>query len=244
MCFSVGASFTASGILGIVGFLAFAKAPPRYRLFASIPLLFAAQQFAEGIVWLVLTGIPEGSLLRVPLFIMMAPIGLLARASFKVPDHIILIKTGSIITFLVFALVVWPTWIPLACRRFETSRRRRFIITGFLLLGVIISTALLYGILAYGATAAIVQGHIVYTVNTMLTDISWLGVALYTLATVGPLMVSSLNYAYLLGGLIIISEIVAWRIWHISFVSTWCFFAAVLSIIILAILPAKNSNHA
>lgn len=57
MCFSATASFTSSAIIGVIGVLTLAKSnQPKEWLFASIPLLFALHQFAEGAVWLALTG--------------------------------------------------------------------------------------------------------------------------------------------------------------------------------------------
>ncbi len=51
MCFSAAASYTASAALLLSGIIAMSKAKPRMRMIAAIPLLFAAQQFMEGITW-------------------------------------------------------------------------------------------------------------------------------------------------------------------------------------------------
>ncbi len=53
MCFSATASFTSSAIISVMGIATLARVNhPREWLFASIPLLFAFHQFAEGAVWL------------------------------------------------------------------------------------------------------------------------------------------------------------------------------------------------
>ena len=51
MCFSAAASYTASAALLLCGIIALNKAKSRMRMFAAIPLLFAVQQFMEGITW-------------------------------------------------------------------------------------------------------------------------------------------------------------------------------------------------
>lgn len=57
MCFSATASFTSSAVIGVIGVATLARSTHRREwLFASIPLLFALHQFAEGMVWLGLTG--------------------------------------------------------------------------------------------------------------------------------------------------------------------------------------------
>ena len=55
MCFSAGASFAGGAVLSVVGIATQGKVrKPKQRLFAVIPLLFALQQFAEGILWITL----------------------------------------------------------------------------------------------------------------------------------------------------------------------------------------------
>lgn len=53
MCFSASADFTAAAVVGAVGAAALLQVRrPRVALFASLPLLFAAHQGTEGLVWL------------------------------------------------------------------------------------------------------------------------------------------------------------------------------------------------
>ncbi len=52
MCFSATASFTASGALAIAGVVSMKTAKKEERLLAIVPLLFALQQFIEGLQWL------------------------------------------------------------------------------------------------------------------------------------------------------------------------------------------------
>ena len=53
MCFSAGASFGASALLGVAGAIAVTRATTiPQRLFASIPFVFSVQQLAERLLWL------------------------------------------------------------------------------------------------------------------------------------------------------------------------------------------------
>ena len=55
MCFSATASFGASIVLSAIGVVSIKKVQHHYQcMFAAIPLLFAIQQFSEGILWLTL----------------------------------------------------------------------------------------------------------------------------------------------------------------------------------------------
>src|SRR3990167_9278061 len=53
MCFSATASFTASAVLGAVGIASLKQVKKKEdSLLAAIPLLFAVQQFFEGLIWI------------------------------------------------------------------------------------------------------------------------------------------------------------------------------------------------
>src|SRR5690349_19747782 len=100
MCFSATGSFALSGILIGIGTAAVARsASPAHRMLAAAPLLFGAQQAAEGVVWLTI----------------------------GVPSAIVLQRLG-VDVFLGFALVVWPLWVPLSLRRLERDDGRRRIL--------------------------------------------------------------------------------------------------------------------
>jgi hypothetical protein len=84
MCFSATASFAVAVALACVGAASMARNPsPRGRMLAAIPLVFAAQQATEGIVWLTVSGSAHVSL-----------------------------QPLAVDAFLAFALIVWPLWFP------------------------------------------------------------------------------------------------------------------------------------
>lgn len=56
MCFSASSSFGAAIVISTIGVMAIKKVSiPAHYFFPLIPLFFAMQQFAEGILWLALT---------------------------------------------------------------------------------------------------------------------------------------------------------------------------------------------
>ena len=63
MCFSATASFVASGSVAAIGVAGLLKAKnPRVLPYAAVPILFAAQQAAEGVVWLTMGASGLGSI--------------------------------------------------------------------------------------------------------------------------------------------------------------------------------------
>lgn len=239
MCFSAGASFVAGSILALLGFFALKKSPHNYKFFALIPLFFAIQQFSEGVTWLILEGFEKSSgVLRTPLVFIIAPLSRLSNA-LHIAHYYSFIKKITIYIFLFFALIVWPFWLPFSCLHFEHTRLRRLALQVFLFLGSLLSLFLLGNLLLYGATASIVQSHIVYVNPIIFPGHSIIGTILYCCITAGSLLTSSLAGAPLLGVVMLLSAGLSWYAWHTAFVSVWCFFAALLSVLIITILPRK-----
>ena len=108
MCFSLHMSFLAAGLLTSIGILTLKKVSHRSEIpLASIPLIFALQQAAEGMLWLLL---PTGNY---PAII-----------------------TISKYVFLSIATIVWPLFIPFTLLLLEPQLIRRAIIASCLVIAM------------------------------------------------------------------------------------------------------------
>jgi hypothetical protein len=205
MCFSAAASFIAAGALAAVGGASIgAAADKRATLFAAVPLGFAAQQGSEGVVWLTI----------------------------DVPPHHLLLRT-AVFVFLAFALVVWPTWIPIAVGRAERDAERRRWLARLTWIGVLVSAVALVLLIGWEPHARIDGHSLRYTFGANLGDVvRILLVAAYVVPTLGPFFVSTINLSDVFGAALIVSMIAALVIRHEALTSVWCFFAAVLSAIV------------
>lgn len=207
MCFSAGASFGASAILGTIGIVTLKKAKATNHVpFAAVPLLFGMQQVAEGALWIGLSSDNSESWKHFPVYI-----------------------------FLVFAQLVWPVWIPFSILRLENDRVRSTILKGILGMGSLISLYLMYCMIVYEVKAEMHSGHILYTIN-FPTAFAWISSVFYFIPTVAPLFVSSIKRIQLLG-LGILASFVFTKIYFTEhLISVWCFFAAIISIAVLWIV--------
>jgi hypothetical protein len=207
MCFSAPASFIASAGLLVIGAVAIKRCKTRPQaVLAAIPVIFGIQQFSEGLLWLSLSS-PE-------------------YASWH---------NASMYAFLFFAQVVWPTYVPLGILLLEEQPLRKKILVVFLSLGVFISAYLLYCLFLYKVTAAIIDHHIYYELNFPLAN-RWFSGLIYLLAAVVSPFISGFKRLRLLG-LILLGSYLFTRIFYQDYlISVWCYFAAVLSIMILAII--------
>jgi len=212
MCFCAGASFTASIILSLIGIMSLSQVRKRsYYLFAATPLFFALQQAAEGVLWVALT---KSSTLTAR-----------ALAYVSLIDEHPSIKLMTY-TFLFFALIIWPLVIPLSLALIS-RQKLLYQLTAF---GAIISTLFATSLLWYGAQAAIVEDHIVYSFFTPMASMQWLLVLLYMLPAVGSFFLMRDKLFYLMGTVLFASAALSAFVWTVWFTSVWCFFAALLSV--------------
>ena len=203
MCFSAGASMTAGVLLTFAGTETLRKVhKPSQIAFASIPVFFAFQQVSEGVVWLT---VPHKEYA-----------GLQSVATY---------------TFLVMAQFIWPVLVPLSVLLMETHETRKKILRSLLALGAALSFYYLYGLVVYHAHAEISYMHINYKSNFQ-NSFSSISTAIYLIATLAPVFVSSVKRAYMLGIIIGLSALVSIIFFTECLISIWCFFAAVVSFIV------------
>ena len=204
MCFSATASFVAGTTLSAIGVATIRKAERRTELpFAAIPLFFGIQQFVEGIIWLaVRRDAPE-------------------------------LTQAMTYVYSVFSHVFWPIYIPFALGFLESTQWRKRALLAFQAAGLIVGVYLLYFLITSPVVAEVdghhIVRHIVYvSPHFFLAPV----MVLYLAATCVSCFVSSHPFVRLFGVLALVSFIAAYLVYARALVSVWCFFAAVLSLII------------
>lgn len=211
MCFSAEASFSSSALLTAVGTLTLRKVhKPAQLVFAGLTIFFAFQQFTEGVLWLIL---PR-------------------------PGHEGLEK-AAVYVFLIMAEVAWPLLVPLSVLLLEESRLRRRILLALLAVGLGIALFYLRQILSYPLHAEISGSHIIYK-SAVQHNYGNIPTLIYLLPALAPFFVSSLRRAYLMGAIMTLSFIVSALFYREHLTSVWCFFAAIMSFVVLYIVGASN----
>jgi hypothetical protein len=214
MCFSAGASITAGVLLTFVGTETLRKVhKPEQIAFASIPVVFAFQQFSEGALWLTI-GKPgfEG------------------------------IRATATIIFLIMAQVIWPLLVPIAVLLMENNKIRKKILRVLIGIGAVAAAYYAYGMIFSHAYAEISYLHIAYKTRTQdpLSVMGIVGIGSYLVATLVPFFVSSIKRTYILGVIIGLSFIVSVIFFTLYLTSVWCFFAAVISFLIYYTIRASH----
>jgi hypothetical protein len=212
MCFSATASLGASTVLGGVGVVALARNQGKGRMLALMPLLFAAQQLCEGLVWLTIGSEPER----------------LAQA--------IAVKL-----FLFFALVLWPPWLPLALLCIERQPGRRKLLRALAGAGLAVA-AVGAMVLIHLRPHARITGHCIHYVYGLpgghWTHVPYLLV--YLLAAVMPFFVAALPLGRTIGVVLVVALAATVAMQKGALTSLWCFFAAIISVLVVVALDRER----
>lgn len=207
MCFSATASFVSGSVLTVAGAISLSSAKKNnQKLFAAIPMIFGIQQFLEGLLWLVL---PD-------------------------PSNKESIQLFTIL-FLFFAQVVWPLWVPLSVWVYEEDVKRKNTLFIFLIIGIIVAGYLAFCIVNFDVSAVMKEHHIQYQLSFIQKIVPISG-WLYFVTTVIPPFISTCHRMRILGTIIFLSYVVSKIYFNDYLISVWCFFAAVLSVLVILVI--------
>ena len=213
MCFSAGASFMAGAVISAVGVATIAKANKSgQKLFAVIPLVFGIQQLAEGCIWVTLQN----------------------------SGHLA-IQNISMYVFLLASDVLWPVMIPGSVLLMEENPKRKKAIRIFLFAGALLSIYYGFCLTHFRVTPEILNCHISYggdSIHSMMIP----AFLFYIVVTITPLFISSVKGMKLMGILMFLAVVVTVIFYVENVTSVWCFFAAILSIIIYWMV-SRSGNH-
>jgi hypothetical protein len=140
---------------------------------------------------------------------------------------------STIYFFLFFAQVIWPFWVPFALWLMEPDKLRKKMFSYFMYLGGAFSIYLIYCLMAYEVSAVIDGGHIKYYLYFPNMELRR---SLYFFVTLIPFFISSLRYMKLLGAAFLAALLISYFFFLGYVISVWCFFAAVLSALILFVI--------
>ena len=207
MCFSAEASFAGGVIISAIGVATIREVhKPSQALFAGIPLFFGIQQITEGLLWV-----------TIPL-----------------PDFINIEKISTYL-FLSMALVIWPSMIPLSVSMMEEDRKRKKMLRLFIIPGLMLSIYYLVCLILFRVQPQISGYHILYS-NDFPRALSNPAFIIYLFVTITPLFISGVKKTWLMGILMTLSCLVTAIFFTQFLTSVWCFFAALISVVVFWIL--------
>lgn len=139
------------------------------------------------------------------------------------------LQTWSTYVYSLFSHVLWPIFVPFAIVLIEATRWRRRLLIGFLALGLSVGLYLLFFIVRFPVTATVKEHSIRYESPHFYVAVVLVA---YLLATCASPLLSSHRWINIFGALALLLAGVAAVVSLTTFVSVWCFYAAVLSVIV------------
>lgn len=207
MCYSAGASFIGGAVITAIGVATVKEAKRPSRVaFASIPLLFGLQQICEGFLWLALTD----------------------------PGYAQWERAGTY-GFLLMARIVWPTMLPLSVLLMEErggNRRLQFLLLG---MGLAVSVYYTYCLLFLNVVPDI-EGHHIRYISDFPESLAVPVFIVYFIAVITPLFIAKNTRTRILGVLMFLACAVTAVFFFHYLTSVWCFFAAIISVVVYWIL--------
>ena len=199
MCFSPAGDLVGGAVVVGIGIDACLHLHRRYEYvaIAALPIALGLHQIDETFVWWWLQGHVTPSVGRVAMWI-----------------------------YLIFAMVILPTLVPLMVYFFTPGSARRWRLVPFVILGVVISAILLEAMLVGDPQARLGTYHLAYTIGLRH---GILIIGLYILATCGPMLASGFRPMQWFGVANLIAVIALSLLCASGFTSLWCFYAALVS---------------
>lgn len=141
--------------------------------------------------------------------------------------------------FLFFAYPFWPLWIPFALWIAEKVADRKQLIAIGGGIGIVVATVL--AMIIPDVSVLPYRFSIQYLFqNDQLSQFDRLALFFYACATVIPFFLSTIKKIWVLGLFIAFAGVVIDLIDRLFFVSMWCFFAAIISLGLILILPRRQ----
>jgi hypothetical protein len=214
VCFSPEGDLVGGLVVTAIGVDACRHVRGRFdhRLLAAFPLLLGAHLLVETFVWWGLQGVVPLSLGLVAMWV-----------------------------YLMVAFVILPTLVPVIIMLLEPTRRRKWRIAPFVVVGVGVSAVLLEAMLRTHPTVRLGAYHLSYTIG-LQHGIAIIG--LYIVATCGSLLASGFRDIVYFGLANVVAVVILARLSADGFASLWCFYAALASgAIVLHMRYAKPHRH-
>lgn len=139
------------------------------------------------------------------------------------------LQAAAAFVYVMFSHVLWPFYFPLAVMAIEPPGRRKGVLKGFLVFGIAVSLWLLSYIVREPVGATLTEFGVIYAVNA--PDIPY-GLAAYVFVTCFACFISSHKYVRVFGLALVGGLAITLWAYQQAFYSVWCFFAAILSMII------------
>jgi len=161
--------------------------------------------------------------------------------SLQNPEYVGWLKPATYL-FLIMAEVFWPFMVPLAVLLMEKNKKRIKYLKILLAMGLSVSAYFIVCMILFQVTPQINGYHIEY-VEGYPKSFKFVVFGFYLIASITPLFISTIKRIYILGILMALSCLVTVIFFTQFLTSVWCFFGAVISVVVLWILRDARRKY-
>lgn len=145
------------------------------------------------------------------------------------PDNAAVGNTVLTHLFSFFSHVLWPIYVPIAVLLLEPEAWRRRVLMAIAVAGAAVGLYLFYFLVTEPIVSKVVGRHISYqSPHFYIVAV----MVLYVLATCVSSFISSCKTIRWFGAATFVALLAAYAFFAFWFISVWCFFAAILSVIV------------
>ena len=150
------------------------------------------------------------------------------------------IVQGLVHAFATIALVIWPPLVPIAISLVEPQKARRRLLYALIPAGLAVAAYSAFSMPQHPYSASLSSAGICYVNGVSYSDAAF---AAYILCTCLPPLLSTDRRLKLVGAVVVAGMLVSSALYYASFISVWCFFAAIASALIYAFFQDRTAAH-
>ncbi len=151
-----------------------------------------------------------------------------------------LLNTVMTHVYSFFSHVLWPVYVPIAVLLMEPPGWRRGALLAFAATGASVGAYLMVMLVAFPVVSQPVGQHIEYVSPHFFAALT---MTLYLIATTAPLLLSAHVRVRVFGALSLLAFAAAYAFYARWFISVWCFFAALLSVLVYVQFAARRAGR-
>ena len=142
--------------------------------------------------------------------------------------------------FAIIALAIWPPLVPLAISLVERQKARRILLYTLIPAGLAVAGYSAFDMARHPFSASLSSAGVCYVNGVSYSSAAF---AAYLLCTCLPPLLSTDRRLKMIGAVVALGMMVSFAFYYVSFISVWCFFAAITSALIYAFFQDRTANH-
>lgn len=142
--------------------------------------------------------------------------------------------------FAIIALAIWPPLVPIAISLVERQRARRMLLATLIPAGLAVAVYSALDMVQHPFSASLSSAGVCYVNGVSYSKAAF---AAYLMCTCLPPLLSTDRRLKVIGAVVALGMIVSFAFYYVSFISVWCFFAAITSALIFMFFRNRTAGR-